>query len=280
MPHRWPALPSGTTRSPFRPTTPISNGAGSPSSALPGRSATAALPASLRLTPRDFASSSPSSPAISVSELARATVPRSRTRWRVSSTSASRAAPTTAPTKSVPPCPRSVPASSLASASEHSMRTRQMIAEATNPLLSAALAYARRGWPVLPLREQGKAPDGRLVPHGLNDATTDETQIREWWSQAPSANVGIRTGLGLDVVDLDSDSAARRARSPSERAARSLGGGAHRAGLAPVVRDERASLARRCARRHRRARPGRLRRRTTLPPSRRPELRARRSRER
>ena len=84
---------------------------------------------------------------------------------------------------------------------------REMVAEAANPLLSAALAYARRGWPVLPLRPEQKVPDGRLVPHGLNEATTDEARIRSWWAAAPTANVGIRTGLGLDVVDLDSEAA-------------------------------------------------------------------------
>jgi hypothetical protein len=52
-----------------------------------------------------------------------------------------------------------------------------MVAEASKPLLSAALSYVRRGWPVLPLRRGEKVPDGRLVPHGLNDATTDEARI-------------------------------------------------------------------------------------------------------
>ena len=84
---------------------------------------------------------------------------------------------------------------------------RSMVAEASNPLLSAALSYAHRGLPVLPLRAEEKMPDGRLVPHGLTDATTDETRIRRWWAASPKANVGIRTGGGIDVVDIDSPAA-------------------------------------------------------------------------
>ncbi|HTW97699.1 MAG TPA: bifunctional DNA primase/polymerase, partial [Acidimicrobiales bacterium] len=86
----------------------------------------------------------------------------------------------------------------------------ELVAEAANPLLSAALSYVRRGWPVLPLKAGEKLPDGRLVTHGLLDATTDEAGVRAWWAASPSANVGIRTGEGIDVVDLDSE-AARRA---------------------------------------------------------------------
>jgi hypothetical protein len=70
-------------------------------------------------------------------------------------------------------------------------------------LLDAALGYAQRGWLVLPLQERGKAPDGRLVPHGLKDASRDPARIRSWWRASPGANVGLRTGTTLDVVDLD-----------------------------------------------------------------------------
>lgn len=76
-----------------------------------------------------------------------------------------------------------------------------------NHLLDAALGYARRGWRVLPLHSiidgkctcdaaekcasAGKHP---LTAHGLNDATTDEATIERWWTEAPTANVGIATG--------------------------------------------------------------------------------------
>jgi hypothetical protein len=89
-------------------------------------------------------------------------------------------------------------------------------------LLRAALAYARRGWPVAPAhsvrpngqcscntrdcepKNAGKHP---RTAHGLTDATTDEKTIREWWTKWPDANVFIRTGkVGsrhLVVLDVD-----------------------------------------------------------------------------
>ena len=60
---------------------------------------------------------------------------------------------------------------------------------------------------MLPLRPAAKVPDGHLVPHGLTQASTDPQQIRAWWEASPAANVGVRTGLGLDVVDLDGTAA-------------------------------------------------------------------------
>ena len=79
--------------------------------------------------------------------------------------------------------------------------------------------YARAlQWAVLPLHSpQGGSTCscGRLgcssvgkhprTPHGVHDATKDLTQIREWWSQWPDANIGVATGAvsGLIVVDIE-----------------------------------------------------------------------------
>jgi hypothetical protein len=63
-----------------------------------------------------------------------------------------------------------------------------------------ALTYARMGWPVFPLWPGLKKPRTR---HGLKDATLSEQQIRRWWMRWPLANVGIRTGNGLVVLDVD-----------------------------------------------------------------------------
>lgn len=68
------------------------------------------------------------------------------------------------------------------------------------PLGSAALWYASQGWPVLPLIPGEKRP---LTKHGLHDSSTDEDQIREWWSRYPSANIGIRSGVMFDCIDVD-----------------------------------------------------------------------------
>ncbi len=83
--------------------------------------------------------------------------------------------------------------------------------------MDAALAYAQRGWLVLPCHSPtpmgcschaancsspGKHP--RLAT-GLRAATTDASDIRRWWSYWPRANVAIRTGAdsGLVVIDID-----------------------------------------------------------------------------
>jgi putative DNA primase/helicase len=77
----------------------------------------------------------------------------------------------------------------------------------TTDLLTAALAYAARGWPVFPLAPGTKKPaiskeDGG---HGFHDATTDLEQIQAWWSCWPRANIGMPTGQasGIVVVDVD-----------------------------------------------------------------------------
>jgi hypothetical protein len=90
-----------------------------------------------------------------------------------------------------------------------------------NDLLSAALGYAERGIPVLPLHtplakgcycgrrgceSPGKHPRTR---HGLLDASTDVRQIRWWWRRWPQANVAVRTGVVMDVCDVDTNAGLR-----------------------------------------------------------------------
>lgn len=86
----------------------------------------------------------------------------------------------------------------------------------TPTMLEAALDYAGRGWPVLPVYEPvgadqcacgtskcsqaGKHP--RTV-RGLHDASIDAEQIRRWWETWPNANIGLRTGVAFDVLDID-----------------------------------------------------------------------------
>lgn len=73
--------------------------------------------------------------------------------------------------------------------------------QSINPKLEAALEYARASFSVFPLKPRSKAP---ATTNGLKDATTDEQRIRNWWTFNPEYNIGLRTGDGLVVVDIDS----------------------------------------------------------------------------
>ena len=79
----------------------------------------------------------------------------------------------------------------------------------TRDLLEAAIEYAERGWPVLPIKPREKVPAGSLVPHGLRDATIDAATIRAWWKRLPEANVGLATGIAFDALDVDGDDGVR-----------------------------------------------------------------------
>jgi len=70
-------------------------------------------------------------------------------------------------------------------------------------LLTAALAYVARGWPVFPCAVREKVPHGKMAPHGFKDASTDSDQIRAWWATEPEANIGLPTGHAFDVLDID-----------------------------------------------------------------------------
>jgi hypothetical protein len=114
-------------------------------------------------------------------------------------------------------------------------------------LRDAALGYASRGIPVLPLHsplphrgdlqaltggrppgpnaswtscscrdpscgQPGKHPLGSLVPHDVKDATTNRAQILAWWTRHPQANIGLATGHLFDVLDVDGPTGAQAIR--------------------------------------------------------------------
>jgi hypothetical protein len=134
-------------------------------------------------------------------------------------------------------------------------------------MLTAALDYASRGWRPIPLHtirdrrctcgrstcdSPGKHPRLAAWP---TRATTDEQTIRDWWARWPDANVGIVTGNGLVVLDVDprhggdtSLAELERAHGPLPDTVRALTGGdgthfylavdqpiGNRAGLAPGI---------------------------------------------
>jgi Bifunctional DNA primase/polymerase, N-terminal len=111
-------------------------------------------------------------------------------------------------------------------------------------LRDAALGYASRGIPVLPLHhpfphhrdlqaltgdhqlpspvvrtscscrdprcgQPAKHPLGSLVPHGVKDATTNRARVLAWWTRHPQANIGLATGHRFDVLDVDGPAGER-----------------------------------------------------------------------
>ena len=109
--------------------------------------------------------------------------------------------------------------------------------------LAAALRYAARGRPVIPVR--AKVP---LTAHGCRDASADADVIRAWWRRWPAAGVAIATGRasGLVVLDVDprhggDDSlrelAARVGGLPDTPTCLTGGGGAHHYYRHPADRD-------------------------------------------
>jgi hypothetical protein len=115
----------------------------------------------------------------------------------------------------------------------------------SSQLRDAALGYASRGIPVLPLhyplphrsnlqpvpgddqpalrtgcscRDPGcgqpaKHPLGSLVPHGVKDATTNRARVLAWWTRYPQANIGLATGHRFDVLDVDGPEGAHTIRA-------------------------------------------------------------------
>ncbi len=73
---------------------------------------------------------------------------------------------------------------------------------ADNPLMTAALMYAGKGWAVFPLVPGGKVP--HKGTEGYKDATTDVDRLTRWWTSHPTDNIGLACGAShLVVVDLD-----------------------------------------------------------------------------
>ena len=68
--------------------------------------------------------------------------------------------------------------------------------------LESALAYARRGYRIFPVKPMGKMP---LTSMGFKEASVSEAIIRKWWEEWPEANIGLPVPEGLVVVDVDGD---------------------------------------------------------------------------
>ena len=68
-------------------------------------------------------------------------------------------------------------------------------------LAAAAQEYARQGFHIFPVRPGGKDP---LVSSGFKAATTDPETVARWWTEWPTANIGVWPGgSGRLVLDVD-----------------------------------------------------------------------------
>lgn len=83
--------------------------------------------------------------------------------------------------------------------------------------LPHALEYIKRGWRIFPLfyvlkngtcscRKAGCKRTGKhpVIRNGVLSASSNEAEIRRWWTESPWANIGLACGHdGLVVIDVD-----------------------------------------------------------------------------
>lgn len=79
-------------------------------------------------------------------------------------------------------------------------------------LLDSALALAKEGWHVFPLRPGTKIPliSKKAGGNGAHDGTTDPETIQAWWRRWPNAGIGANLGDDRLAIDLDYNHGATR----------------------------------------------------------------------
>ena len=66
-----------------------------------------------------------------------------------------------------------------------------------------AVAYAEKGWWVLPLKPQSKEPC-KFLRHGYLDASSDKLTVKKWFKDDPELNIGLAiVQSNLVVLDFD-----------------------------------------------------------------------------
>lgn len=68
-------------------------------------------------------------------------------------------------------------------------------------MLPYALQYAQAGLKVFPLCPCDKVP--LKGTKGFHDATDNIDKIKKWWTTNPFYNIGLATGSGLSIIDVD-----------------------------------------------------------------------------
>ena len=69
-------------------------------------------------------------------------------------------------------------------------------------MLDGAKALAARGWNVLPLRPRDKIP---ILNSWQTAASSAVEHIEHWWTQTPTANVGVQLGPRSGIIDVECD---------------------------------------------------------------------------
>jgi hypothetical protein len=67
-------------------------------------------------------------------------------------------------------------------------------------IFAHALNYAEQGYDVFPLIPGDKKP---LIKNGCTDASTDTELIGRWIEMHPNANIGIKAGTDVLILDID-----------------------------------------------------------------------------
>lgn len=75
----------------------------------------------------------------------------------------------------------------------------------SNKMLEAALLYIKSGYSIIPLQPRDKKPIRGFSWAKFNEAPATETEVKEWWTKYPDANIGLITGSVSGVVAIDID---------------------------------------------------------------------------
>ena len=68
-------------------------------------------------------------------------------------------------------------------------------------LQSEALIYAQNHFKIFPLNVNSKSE--QVLKSWKSEATNDLQQVQNWWNNNPLYNIGLKTGNGLVVIDVD-----------------------------------------------------------------------------
>ena len=78
---------------------------------------------------------------------------------------------------------------------------RNGMVQVMSELKNNALNYVKKGFKVFPLKPNTKGE--QVLESWKYESTTNLNQIDYWWNKNPNYNIGLVTGNGLLVIDID-----------------------------------------------------------------------------